>query len=382
MASKTVEFPILYAVASTGKQKCWSIKINELSNGHVELIVSHGYVNHTITTNTRIITCGKNIGKKNETTAFQQAESEAKSLWNKKIDTGYKEESDNSTESSDCKIPSTTISSPPLPMLAHDFNKRGKDIVFPCYAQRKLDGVRCVAIPNNGLYSRNSKQFPGLEHIKNEINKLPNNILLDGELYSDVLGFQEIVGLVKKVKLSAEDIEKQKHIYLFVYDIIQEDKTYTERNKLLETIFKKNNFIYIHNLHTDICENITHVEELHAKYTEEGYEGLILRNKDGLYKTNFRSKDLQKYKHFQDDDYKIVDFQEGDGLEKGCVIWHCITPEGITFKCRPRGTHEDRKRMFLSAKNYVGKKLTVRFQELSDDKVPRFPVGICIRDYE
>ena len=35
-----------------------------------------------------------------------------------------------------------------------------------------------------------------------------------------------------------------------------------------------------------------------------------------------------------------------------------------------------------SGKKYIGKKLTVRFQELTDDKVPRFPVGITFRDYE
>ena len=31
----------------------------------------------------------------------------------------------------------------------------------------------------------------------------------------------------------------------------------------------------------------------------------------------------------------------------------------------------------------IGQSLTVRYQNLSeDDKIPRFPVGICIRDYE
>ena len=31
---------------------------------------------------------------------------------------------------------------------------------------------------------------------------------------------------------------------------------------------------------------------------------------------------------------------------------------------------------------YYGKLLTVKFQELTSDGIPRFPVGISFRDYE
>ena len=49
---------------------------------------------------------------------------------------------------------------------------------------------------------------------------------------------------------------------------------------------------------------------------------------------------------------------------------------------RPRGTHEERRDLYKIAKSMVGKKLTVRFQELTEDGIPRFPVGIAFRDYE
>ena len=38
--------------------------------------------------------------------------------------------------------------------------------------------------------------------------------------------------------------------------------------------------------------------------------------------------------------------------------------------------------MFEKGKSYIGKMLTVKYQELTDDGKPRFPVGINIRDYE
>jgi ATP-dependent DNA ligase len=135
-------------------------------------------------------------------------------------------------------------------------------------------------------------------------------------------------------------------------------------------------------LPTDVANNLEDIKRLHAEYVADGYEGLILRNKAGLYKVGHRSADLQKYKEFMDDEYKIVGFKEGDGVEKGCVIWVCETKKGQTFSVRPRGTHEERIEAFKKASSQVGKKLTVRFQELTDDGLPRFPVGLAIRDYE
>ena len=41
-----------------------------------------------------------------------------------------------------------------------------------------------------------------------------------------------------------------------------------------------------------------------------------------------------------------------------------------------------RKALFKYGRDYIGEMLTVRYQELTDDGVPRFPVGIAIRDYE
>ena len=81
---------------------------------------------------------------------------------------------------------------------------------------------------------------------------------------------------------------------------------------------------------------------------------------------------------------EIVGYKEGEGLEAGCVIWLCKTDgcQPKTFACRPRGTREDRHKLFKIAEDYIGKMLTVRYQEKTDEGLLRFPVGIAIRDYE
>jgi hypothetical protein len=386
-------FPELHGEATTGKAKMWSVRVFE-KDGCGIIETTHGYVDGKKQVNEKIVAEGKNIGKKNETTPLQQAINDARTAWVKKKESGYSpvgisgggaeggEEGDddvadelmagNRSKGIDDSVAS--------PMLAHDYNKRGKSIKFPCFAQRKYDGTRCVGIPGKGLFSRNKKSYPHLDHIVAEINRLPPSVVLDGELYSDTLTFQEIVGLVKRETLKTGDEEKQLQIKFHIYDIMN-DMPYEQRYANLQVLFKRYKFKHLVLVKTDECESEEKMKELHAQYVADGYEGVMLRNKSGAYK-NARSVDLQKYKEFFDDEFEIIDYKEGEGVEAGCVLWVCKTAEGKTFSCRPRGAREGRAAMFERGGEYIGKMLTVRFQEMSDTNVPRFPVGLAIRDYE
>ena len=120
---------------------------------------------------------------------------------------------------------------------------------------------------------------------------------------------------------------------------------------------------------------------MHNTWVADAYEGLMLRNKQGPYEHS-RSRHLQKYKEFEDDEFEIVGFKEGVGNDKGTIVFKCVTKEGISFDCRPRGTVEYRKELFEDGENLIGKPLTVRYQGYGSQGAPRFGVGISIRDYE
>jgi len=381
-------FPELNGEATTGKAKMWSVRVLDRDNcGVIE--TTYGYIDGKKQINEKIINEGKNIGKKNETTPLEQAINEARSSWVKKKESGYTavgiedgdadddEGVENVTKGNRGKgIDEDALS----PMLAHDYNKRGKSIHFPCFVQRKFDGTRCVGMPCKGLYSRNKKRYPHLDHIVKEIDKLPASIILDGELYSDTLTFQEIVGIVKRETLKKGDDEKQIQIKFHIYDIVN-GMPYEQRYANLQMLFNKYKFKHLVLVKTDICESEENMKELHAQYVAEGFEGIMLRNKCGLYK-NSRSCDLQKYKEFFDTECEIVDYKQGEGQEEGCVIWICKTSEGKLFSCRPRGTRQEREELYTNGKKYIGKQLTIRYQEKTDDGLLRFPVGITFRDYE
>tara|TARA_R100001163_G_C5007042_1_gene154222 strand:- start:79 stop:915 length:837 start_codon:yes stop_codon:yes gene_type:complete len=278
-------------------------------------------------------------------------------------------------------------------MLALDFKKRGHDITYPAVGQRKFDGVRCLAtIDDNGdvsLKSRKGKEFPHMKHLRQQIaglRDIPDGGFLDGELYSDTLTFQEVVGLVRRETLKPGDEDKLKQISYRLYDIYDPadpKKGFADRyNKLALLAFQfsnKPNLIITENTR---LENPSDVQKYHDQFVNEGYEGIMVRNNHGEYGLNKRSKHLQKYKVFFDQEFEIVGYEEGTGNDVGTVIWTCMTEEGNLFNVRPKGTREERAKYFQNATDYMGATLTVRYFEMTDDGIPRFPVGITIRNYE
>lgn len=368
-----MSLPTLYCKSKTGKTQVWNIQVIGST-----IRVSYGYQDGATTVNEKTITAGKNIGKKNETTPEQQAASEARSTWDKKKTGGYAESLDDAHVPGVADAAAVAAHEAILPMLAHDYHKRGKDIKFPCFVQPKLDGVRCI-FKNGVLTSRQGKVFPNMDHIIQDLKDV--TLVLDGELYSNTLNFQQFVGLVRKKKHN--DAEKQllRQVKFHVYDCVN-DKPFSERNEAINELFSKRLYAFSEPLLTEECKTKEDLKKFHDKYVADGKEGLIIRNKDGLYQLAARSKDLQKYKEFEDAEYKVTGFTDGEGSEKGLVIWICETPAGKSFHVRPRGTHEARAEIFNEAKDYVGKSLTVRYQELTEEGIPRFPVGIAFRDYE
>ena len=235
--------PTLYCKSKTGKTQVWNIETIG-----AKIRVSYGYEGGAVTVNEKTITSGKNLGKKNATTAAEQAVSEAKSTWDKKKTGGYAESLDDAHVPGVADAAAVAAHQAILPMLAHDYHKRGKDIKFPCYVQAKLDGVRCI-FKNGILTSRQGKVFPNMEHIVNDLKDV--ELVLDGELYSDTLSFQQFVGLVRKKKHSDADKVLLQQVKYWVYDCVN-DKPFSERNGALREMFVNREHLYpfVHRLDT------------------------------------------------------------------------------------------------------------------------------------
>lgn len=359
---------VLYSKTKSQKIKTWKICVFNKEKQSSVIRISSGFVDGSQTVFDSVVKTGKNIGRSNETTHFSQAVLEAKSKWNKKKDNGY-------TENVDGEVDYVS------PMLAVDYFERKNDVMFPCYVQHKLDGIRAVYVDGD-LFSRKSKIFQNLDFILDEIKKFEKDVKLDGELYSHTLPFNQLSGILRKQKLTKEDkamlVSQVKYV---IYDTVS-DADYSERLSSIKKVFKANKFKHLELINFQVAKSLEELPEIHTKYVKDGYEGVIIRNFLGPYQQKTRSKNLQKFKKFIDSEFEIVSFTEGSGIEEGLVLWICKVPgTDKTFTVRPTGTHSERMKLFKNGKKYIGKNLTVKYFELFEG-VPRFPIGVAVRDYE
>ena len=462
-------FPKLYAIDKNGKIKVWTAAVLQSkgagagSAGSATSRTTHGYIDGKQQTAYRDYNTGKNIGKSNETTPLAQCIAETQRKWTDKKE----KEAFSETKPADCGEGYGDISGngvgdgggygddggdgdgdgaaftvgPFLPMLAQTFNpddatsaatsgsRKKKVITFPCFVQPKLDGLRCVSYATHGagtgvaLQSRTGAFFTGLPAIAAALRPYLSqhpNIVIDGELYTDQMPFEELAGLIKKKKITDSDVERLKKVKYHVYDIYDRtlpDMPYSERFGVLASAVRRCGCVANDAFHsggtpstagaatarmlrsaattvvateeaaamvvlvrTEKVAALADFRRLFAEFVEAGYEGIMLRNAAGIYCANYRSNDLQKYKEFMEEEYRIIDFTQGEGRDAGAVIWVCETADGKVFTVRPRGSLNQRRDWFNDGDKYIGKNLTVIYQELTEEGKPRFPVGKCVRE--
>lgn len=297
-------------------------------------------------------------------TVEEQAELQALSFWNKRKDKGDVEDI---VDLDDQLV---------LPMLAHTWEKRGNpEAMYDC--QAKLDGVRAMFNHHRGFITRMGKSITSVPHLRRGL-EVSHSTWLDGELYTKKIPFEKLSGAVRRATPGEDAHLIEFHVF-DCYLTENPDATWRERLRHLESLKWPPGFKLVPTL-KDVCG--TEVDHLVDEYMKYGYEGVIARNPQGVYCLNERSASLLKHKRFQDQEYLIVGAQEGKGRDVGTVIWECTTPQEDHFTVRPEGTQEYRRELWANWKNHVGKKLTVRYQELTQSGIPRFPVGVALRDYE
>ena len=374
-----LELPMLFGVSRVGKVKQWQPKVELHENQTASIIIESGYVGGKIRSSPKLVSKGKNIGKSNETTPFEQAVSQIESQWTAKRFENYEPE---------MMDPDNYIPRLMLPQLAKGVGK-GK-IVYPAYIQPKLNGICNLAELYQSNFrddriihhTRGGHTFDTLEHLDKWISKLNPPAPTHGELYVHGWSLQKISGYTKKIRPDQHLLE------YWLYDLAWIGPEFDER---WEWVVNNLNFMHhdcpIKLTPTQIVNNYDEAKTFHDRCVQDGYEGAMLKNKAGIYMFQYNSNDLEKVKDYQDSEFEIIGGKEGTGTDAGCIVYRCRTENGGEFDARPRGTVEDRKEMFINLPNDIGNMLTVRYAELSEDGIPLQPVGIpaeaeAVRDYE
>jgi hypothetical protein len=336
----------------------------------------------------------KNTGKKDATTASQQAEKEALACWVKKLKRGYCEELSEISRVAFKK-----------PMKGDTWADRREDLVFPVMLQDKLNGVRCQNA-SAGAWSTGGELFHTIPHIREALSpvfeKHPE-ALLDGEAFNPLLkrNLNRLIKLVSvaiKPKdltpelLSASRDLVQLHLFDgFGFNGITEDTPYVERLAALSSLIAelKSPFLEVlKNTQANTEEDV--MFELDSNKAEGG-EGLMIRWGACPYKHG-RSKHLLKLKHFEDAEFVVQELQEGNGDWAGCVkrvILRLHKPvvgrDGevqSAFASNILGDRKHLKALFDERAKHEGKVATVQYQCLSEYGIPQLPWVQAIRDYE
>lgn len=317
------------------------------------------------------------------------------------------------------------------------FNLKGLKtplVDFFAYIQPKLDGIRCLVIydPTSDkivLLSREGKQFTWLNHLRQAaynilkpLHKEKKNIILDCEVYATQIQgrleikqtgktkkieyfesdekdpsfldkdakFQFISGAVKTARTLPHLLESQLQLHVFdIIDLNNLSLNQEERLKKRDALFDclkllsdivpdvTKNFVKVETL---IIHSENDIEPIHNTYIEQGYEGVVLRAKELRYQFGVRSNYIRKHKNFVDAEFEVIgiNYDAGTGVEQ--FTWKCKMADGTIFKAKPLGNKEMKEYWFENYEEFVGKKLTVRYQDLSAEGIPRFPRGIAFRE--
>lgn len=278
------------------------------------------------------------------------------------------------------------------PMLAKDYKTHKNNVSLPLIAQPKLDGGRMLAM-KEGMFTRGRKEYTSCNHIWKELQeffrKFPD-ARLDGELYCHKLhdDFDEIMSLIKKTSKHAtdDDLKRQEKIEYWIYDCpridsLSEKDPFINRFNYLRAKISKFNFKHIKILETVFdVKNESRLFDLAEKWTKDGYEGAIIRDASMCY-VGSRSGKLLKLKTFDDDEFEIVGFNEGNGDLAGSVGSFTLVTKGKQeFGARMVGSFDRLKYLFNHPKEFMNKMATVRFfGYTTDNYVPRFPVLKAIK---
>lgn len=264
------------------------------------------------------------------------------------------------------------------------------------YGSRKINGVRALIYYKDGVIktaSRGAITYDvAIKHIIEhpkliELFKENPNLILDGEIYKHGWTLNKISGLARKEE---SDLE-QKHLEYYLYDIADTTKTFKDRLTILNEIKDKLNLTFdperewnednlkIQFVPQDLMQGWDQIKKYHDRFVSEGWEGLVIRFVNGIYKPGKRSNDMIKVKQYSEKEYVILGITEGLRPEDMC--FKMKTPGGYEFNCKPVGDREQKQWYREHINEIIGKLATVKYFEMSGagTDIPQQPVMLTIR---
>ncbi len=258
---------------------------------------------------------------------------------------------------------------------------------YPKMGSPKLDGIRAL-VQNGVILSRNMKPIRN-EYISEILSK---KVLegLDGEL---IVGKPFATDVFRASTSGVMSFDGDPDFKFFVFDKYHKSAPFIDRlDMAAEAIDKfrsKNNQQFITLVPHFSINNEEELLEYEKDFVDRGYEGMMLRCPDGLYKEGRATpteQTLLKVKRFSDAEGIIFDYvEEVHGktkLGKNSLGKFMVRDPktGVEFGVGGGYTAEERQKFWINRDKMIGQMLKYKYFDVGMKDAPRFPSFLGIRD--
>lgn len=251
-------------------------------------------------------------------------------------------------------------------MLAEVY-RQGLDI-RQYQVSEKLDGVR-ARWDGTRLISRGGNVFAAPEWFTKWFPAIP----LDGELWIGRGRYEEVSSIVR----TRHPHEGWQNVRLMVFDLPAHGGTFAQRVIAMNRLRAEHGSFYLGIIDQQQIDGEEDLLNWLHTVVDQGGEGLILHRETALYATG-RSQDLLKLKPFTDAEATVIGYRPGKGQFAGQTGSLSVrTDHGVVFSIGSGLSHEQRRRP-----PPLNSRITFRYQGLTKNGLPRFPVFLRIRDEE
>ena len=288
------------------------------------------------------------------------------------------------------------------PMLSATI-KDVESLSYPLMASPKLDGIRALILPGLGIVSRNLK--PIQNHFLRMRFSHPSLFGLDGEL---ILGDHDHE-VFRRTSSAVMSYDGEPDVKFYMFDITgMPNTTFRNRYSTLSALPlpSGHHCKIVPHFWVDDPKSLRAYEE---KCLDEGYEGVMLRNPDGLYKEGRSTLNqgwLMKLKRFEDAEAEIIGFEErmhngnvattdalghtersshqagmtGRGDLGALVVRGINGPyKGVGFNIGTGFDDNDRDWFWAHRETLLGRTVKYKYFPMGSKDAPRFPVYLGIR---
>ncbi|GEM_PF-34272 len=253
---------------------------------------------------------------------------------------------------------SANVDAPPL-LLAHRWEQQDPR---GWLMSEKLDGVRAYW-DGEGFVSRLGNAYLAPEWFVAALPKFP----LDGELFGGRGRFQETVSIARR----ADAGEAWRALSFVIFDAPEIVGGFEIRLAAVAAHFEAAPSDYAEVLDHSPCGDEAALRAELARIEGLGGEGVMLRRPGSAYVAG-RSETLLKVKSFFDCEARVTGHQPGAGRHLGRLgALRLELPDGTAFKAGTGLSDAEREQPPA-----VGEIVTVRYQELTNAGVPRFPIYV------